>query len=417
MELLKPGAIPDTFAFGANFGSSHQIEGQHPPTDYLTVANQPPEHGWWSNRSLQEVDIGLANNLGVKTAQIGIEWARLFPTAGKVDKRAVARYSKTMNELKELGIDPIITLHHFTLPDYIASAGGWTNPRISSWFKEYAQLVAREIAHDAPIIKIINEPSVFLVNGYGKGDWPPHKRLSPQLFLAYANVVRAHNAAYDAIKEVNPHARVGLSEVLRSFAPTNPVQRSEAEIRDFVFSQLLFRSTKSDFLGVNYFNVYTLKLPKLQTKHSPEMAPPKDDRGISIRPQYFLTALEKLYRAIKKPIIITENGVADSQDRIRGFYLVSHLLAVREAIRRGVPIVGYNYWSLTDTYEWMEKLGKSRFGLVSVDFDTMKRIPRRSYYLYQRICREGIVDVDSLAAEFLTDQERIYLDHFLRNLR
>lgn len=203
-----------------------------------------------------------------------------------------------------------------------------------------------------------------------------------------------------------------MSEVLRSFTPTNPAQRSEAIARHFLFNELIYRLTQNDFLGVNYFNVYTLKLPKLQINSSPEMVLPKDDRGNSISPQHFIIALEKLYQAIQKPILITENGVADPTDRVRGYYIVSHLLAVHEAIQRGVPIVGYNYWSLTDTYEWMEEFGKSRFGLVSVDFETMKRIPRRSYYLYQKICQEKVIDVESLAAQFLTEQERVYLNHF-----
>ncbi|MBI4064944.1 glycoside hydrolase family 1 protein [Candidatus Gottesmanbacteria bacterium] len=411
MEQLKPGVFPSEFKLGVNFGSPYQIEGLHPPTDYTTVVNRPPEHGWWNDPTLQETDFGLAKDLGVRTARIGIEWARLYPEAGKVDRKAVTRYAEMVGELDTVGIDPIITLHHFTLPEYIASAGGWANPRIASWFKEYAQFVAQEIAHEAPSIVTINEPSVFLLNGYGKGYWPPHKRLSPQFFLAYANVVRAQTAAYRAIKDVNPLARVGVSEVLRSFAPANAVERSEATVRGFLFNELLYELTLKDFLGVNYFNVYTLKLSKLQKKPSAQIARPQDDRGSLINPQHFLTALENLYRAIKKPIIVTENGVADAQDRVRGFYLVFHLLAVAEAIKRGIPIEGYNYWSLTDTYEWMEKLGTSRFGLVSVDFETMQRIPRKSYYLYQRICREKIVDVDSLTSEFLTEQEREYLNY------
>lgn len=416
MERFKPGTFPDTFSLGVNFGSPYQIEGQHPPTDYSTVVNRPTEHGWWSDPSLQEIDFGLAKDLDVQTARIGIEWARLFPEEGKVDSKAVAKYAKTVGELGAMGIDPIITLHHFTLPDYIANSGGWTNPRIVLRFKEYAQFVIQEIAHDAPSIITINEPSVFLLNGYGKGDWPPRKRLSPQFLLAYTNVVKAHNAAFAAIKEVNPYARVGVSETLRSFAPTNPAQRSEATTRHFLFNELLYRLTQNDFLGVNYFNIYTLKLPKLQRKPSAEIAQPRDDRGFSISPQHFLIALETLYKSIKKPILITENGVADARDRIRGFYLVSHLLAVQAAIQRGVPIVGYNYWSLTDTYEWMEKLGKSRFGLVSVDFATMQRIPQRSYYLYQKICQEKVIDVDSLATEFLTEQEQEILALFAKQV-
>lgn len=410
MNRLESKIFPHNFAFGINFGAPHQIEGQSPQTDYSKLTNQPPQRGWWNDPRLQETDFKFARDLSVQTARLGIEWARIFPEAGVVDKKSVARYVEAVGTLHSIDIKPIITLHHFTLPGWITRSGGWANPRITSWFQEYVKLVVQEIAHDVPYITTINEPSVFLLNGYGKGEWPPHKRLSSQLLLAYVNVVKAHNSAFTAIKKINPNAQVGMSEVLRSFAPTRPADQAETATRHFLFNGLMHRLIQKDFLGVNYFNVYTLKLSRYRRKPPAEASQPKDDKGIPISSQHFLTALEKLYQSIKKPILITENGVADTHDRIRCFYIVSHLLAVHKAIQRGVPIAGYNYWSLTDTYEWMEVLGRSRFGLVAVDFETMQRIPRRSYHLYQRICQEKVVDVASLATEFFTEQERDYLN-------
>lgn len=410
MNHLESKIFPSNFTFGINFGAPHQIEGQSPQTDYSKLANQPPQLGWWNYPEFQETDFGLARDLSVQTARLGIEWARIFPKAGMIDKNSVSKYVETVSALRSTGIEPIITLHHFTLPDWIARSGGWANPRITSWFQEYVKLVVQDIAHDVPCITTINEPSVFLLNGYGKGEWPPHKRLSPQLLLAYANVVKAHNSAFATIKKINPSAQVGMSEVLRSFAPTHPAEQAEAATRHFLFNELMHRLTQKDFLGVNYFNVYTLKLSRHRKKPPAETPQPKDDKDIPISSQHFLTALKKLYQSIKKPILITENGVVDAQDRIRGYYIVSHLLAIHEAIKQGIPITGYNYWSLTDTYEWMEALGKSRFGLAAVDLQTMRKIPRRSYYLYRRICQGKVIDVDAITTEFLTEQERDYLN-------
>lgn len=400
MERHREIAFPQNFRFGVNLGSPFQVEGEPPSSDY----NSPLKRGWWNDQSLFTIDTQLAQDLGVKIARIGVEWARIEPQDGQVNKNAVRRYREMLKELKDTGIEAMVTIYHFTLPKHIADQGGWANPAIVSKFREFSSLVADEIAGDVPYIITMNEPSVFLTNGYLKGEWPPNLRLSPRLIPALINVIRAHNVVYENLKKRAPNLKVGASEAIRGFVPRNTIESAEARIRKYLFNTAFFRQTRHDFHGVNYFGTYALKLAKIRFSEEDRPQKHKGDDETLISPEHFLRTLEGFYRTLKKPIIITENGISDEKDRFRPSFILSHLLAVHKAIEKGIPIEGYLYWSLTDNYEWFKPLGVKRFGLVGVDFENMIRSPRRSYALYQEICRLNAVDIAGLSDRYLSNE-------------
>lgn len=161
--------------------------------------------------------------------------------------------------------------------------------------------------------------------------------------------------------------------------------------------------TQNDFHGVNYFGVYALKLSK-RGRLASEGPQSFIDTDAVTSPEHFVQALLRFYRKFKKPILITENGIATVDDRKRMLFLMTYLLGIHKAIQSGIPIDGYLYWSLTDNFEWFEPLGKSRFGLVEVDFETMKRTPRKSYYLYKEVCNSTFINFPMLVGKYLKDR-------------
>lgn len=229
--------------FGVNLGSPHQIEGQPPDTDYRSsehaLGTLPPEVGWWNTPQLFKTDLELTRDLGIKSARIGIEWARVEPEPDRIDTQAVRHYQSSVDHLLQLGIKPVITLYHFTLPRHIAVQGGWSNPATVAKFRNFSRLVTNEIS-TVPYIITMNEPSVFLTNGYLKGIWPPNLKLSPQLIVAFLNVVKAHNSVYESLKQTYPQVQVGISEALRGFVPTDMPQTAEARTREFLLNELFF---------------------------------------------------------------------------------------------------------------------------------------------------------------------------------
>lgn len=398
---------------GVNTGAPHQVGGGSPHTDWLDweqAKGIQSSRGWWDDPSLFEQDLRLAKELGVATVRVGVEWARIEPEKSVFDRTAIARYRSIIERLQSADIKPMVTFQHFTLPYYITNEGGWANPTIVSNFAQHALRVAGDIAPDVPYVLTVNEPSVFLPNGYLKGIWPPGRRVSPKIVPAFINVVRAHNTTYDLLKIRHPQMFIGASETIRGFIPHSLPQTAEMRIRELLFNNLffLFTSRHQDFLGMNYFGVYPLKSARLGDG-ADKGGLLKTDNGFVVSPENFLNTVEKLYQKFRKPIIITEHGVAGRDDRIRSFSLLSSLLAIHRAMERGVPIEGYLYWSLTDTTEWGMSQENNRFGLVAVDMLTATRTRRESYKLYARVCRTKRID-QSLVDQYVPSEQRPLLD-------
>lgn len=386
--------FPSDFKFGVNLGSPHQVEGVPPSTDYDSAGKQSDtaQKGWWTNPELFEEDIVLASKLGVKVVRFGTEWARVNPDARSVNYDVLKRYGEMVRIAKGHGLQPMLMLHHFTLPSFIAEQGGWSNPEVVQQFAEYSKRVMGEIGDTAEYVLTTNEPSVFFNNGYLKGIWPPYHKRSPKILPAIRNLAKAHNAAREVIQDISPTTQVSATEALRGFNPQNTIDRVETALREFLFNTLFFRITKNDFYGVNYFRSYPLKLgQKIGIKGTSVKSNEFGiDPEVFSAPDNFEQTLSRFLKALPgKPVIITENGLDDPEDQFRPHFMLAHLKVVSDAIKKGAPIQGYMPWTLTDNYEWFKKLGEGRFGLVGVDFDTLKREPRGSYKLYQSICQQN----------------------------
>ncbi|MDR7544037.1 MAG: family 1 glycosylhydrolase [Armatimonadota bacterium] len=403
--------------------SAYQVEGNNTASDWWVWEQQPGRIAgggrsglacdWWRNA---ERDFDLMAALHQNAARISIEWARLEPRADRWDDAALARYLEMLRALRDRGMEPLVTLNHFTLPQWVAERGGWLWDEIAAAFGAYAGRIVRAAAPLVDSWVTLNEPVGYLVNAYLLGRFPPGRTSLPALARALGNSLRAHAAAYRAIHAAQPSARVGVAADLRPAMPANegsPAQRWLARQLDHVVNWMYLDALASgrlsgplglalsvseaartmDYVGVNYYScsrlAFDLRRPRaLFVRHRPRPEAGMSDDGYSeVYPNGLLAVLRRV-RRYGLPVFITENGLADADDDLRPRFIVEHLRRVAQAIAEGVPVLGYYHWSLVDNFEWADGWNL-RFGLYHLDQTTQLRTQRPSAALYGEICRHN----------------------------
>ena len=379
--------------------AAHQVEGENIYNDWFEWEHQgKTKHhagracNHW-NLSQFEKDLNAAKSLGVNTYRLSIEWSRIFPKRGTehnfIDLNALEKYKKILELIRASGMKTVVTLHHFTNPQWFVRDGGWESGPLHT-FNTYVMLVARALGDLVDFWIPINEPLSFLFMGWIFGTWPPGKERSYiDWFRALCNVITAHNEAYDIIKQYSS-APVGMVNHCIAFEPIskNWVDSLATKLGDWLMNHLLFSMTKNDFLGVNYYYRLRLKTHVWNfdiSQAEPEL--PQTENGWEIYPDGFYKVLMSFKRR-KLPIYIMENGVADSTDLIRQQYLIDHLSALHRSIQNGVDVRGYVHWSLIDNFEWADGYDP-KFGLIAFDHHTETRTVRPSAHLYACIIKHN----------------------------
>ena len=405
--------------------SSHQIEGYNSNSDWWDWEQQA---GHIRNSEISGAatdhwnrvgeDIALMTELGVDTYRFSVEWAKIEPQEGEYDWNAINHYRAEVAALQANGIEPLITLQHFTLPRWVRQKGAWEWSGMSKAFKSFTQIVYTQIAPHVRDWVTINEPMVMIFGGYLKGIMPPgEKRSLSGLIPVMRGILRAHTEAYHELHKLagayGRHIRVGIAHHLRTMDPANaynPLDVIAASLAEpawnwalsdaattgrFKFQVLWMANADEeipglagtqDFIGVNYYSGdlvhFTYDNP-MQMETRPALT--KNDLGWDIYPEGFYRVLRSVSAHFPGlPVIITENGIADSQDALRPAFIKSHLFQLARAIADGVPVEAYCHWSLLDNFEWAEGFAP-RFGLYATDYRSFARTPRGSARLFQQI--------------------------------
>jgi len=401
--------FPPSFLFGTATAAT-QIEGGCTTSDWYAFAREPgrikdgdrPDvacDSW----NLWESDVALQRRLGMGAHRLSIEWARIVPREGAVDHAALDHYRRILGALGDAGIEPMVTLHHFTLPLWLAARGGVLAPDFAARFADFARLAAGALGDLARLWVTINEPNVLAAQGYLLGAWPPAKKSLPGALRANRALLEAHVAAYRALKDARGDAaRVGVAYHLRVAQPENArslLDRAAAGLFGRVFTDAFPAAVEArgaqDFFGINY---YSRDVIRFSLRHAAELfadrripaGAPVSDLGWEIYPEGLGALARRWARRSGVPVYVTENGIADAVDDRRGDFLVAHLREVAGAIAAGADVRGYFHWSLLDNFEWAEGY-EPRFGLVEVDYATRARRVRASGELYARIARERAV--------------------------
>lgn len=407
--------------------SSHQVEGNLTNNDWWAAE----EHGgyifenqragaacdWW-NRA--EEDFDRMQAMHQNAHRLSIEWSRIEPREGVWDESSLARYRDMVAGLVARGIEPMVTLHHFTIPLWIAEQGGWENEKIVLWFERYVRKVVSALHDLTTVWCTINEPGVMIGQTYVLGRWSPAKKDLNAALHAGINVMRAHAAAYHTIHEIQPGAQVGLAHHMIDWKPwrvwaiadqvaTRVVRHMfhDAILSTIVWGTMHIPGRRTilmpeiantlDWIGVNYYQRYRVIFDIFHKKDVPAAdirtrADVWRGPGLwgEIHPQGMFDTLLNVWKRYRIPLYITENGIPDETDQNRPNFIITHLHQLWNAIRHGIPVKGYYFWSLVDNFEWTEGYDpRFRFGLIGVNFETQERHIRPSGDLYAEICHGG----------------------------
>jgi len=355
--------------------------------------------------NLYEADFDLIKTLGHNAHRFSIEWARIEPKEGQFNYEAIEHYRKVLEALRIRHIEPFITIWHFTLPTWFSNSGGFERTDAPEIFARYSAFVVQNLSDLCHNFSTINEPNVYASHGWLYGAWPPFRRgqllwlkfgkddgtwRSAQVtshknilkyFKVVRNLIKAHNLAYDKIKEINQSVDVSIVKHVRVFESNwNPFNKVLAAISRYVQSGYFMNRVidKCDSVGLNYYR---------HTKFGDTKQYQLTDMGWKVYPEGIELALKYLWR-YKKPIYISEAGLADAKDKMRADYIKRQVAGTWQAIKDGVDVRGHMYWSLLDNYELA--LGyEKRFGLIEINYDTQERTIRPSAYVYKKIIEES----------------------------
>lgn len=342
-------------------------------------------------------DAGLARGLGCNAFRTSIEWARIEPREGEYDPAAVAHYHQMLRTLRAQGLEPIVTLMHFSYPAWLDADGGWQNPKAIARFEKYARFVAQEFGADVDWYLTFNEPNVFVLASYVVGAHPPGLKSPVAAYKVARNMIAAHKAAYRAVHEADAVASVGSNMYVANYTLVEEAPEAKASEDDFM-AELTKGDAKGrtlDFAALDYY----CRLPVFQMIGAGGI--PRPDRW-KVDPAGFTSALLKYDRKYHLPILIAENGMAthDHAEREDGWtrsaYMVAHVAAMESAVDQGARILGYVHWSITDNFEWGSF--SPCFGLYRVDARTpdLSRREGDGVAAYRRIIKANGITVDLL---------------------
>ena len=379
--------------------SSYQVEGNNSNTDWWEWENNkkrgqryPLETSGiacdFYNRYEQDFD--LCKEMNNNAVRLSIEWARIEPTEGKFDYREFAHYKKVLSAAKDRGLKTFVTLHHFTNPIWFSNKGGWTNLNSPKYFARYSRECAKELGDYTDVFLTINEPQVYALMSYTVGKWPPNKISLLSSLTCQINFIRAHKKAFKEIKSIGKYT-VGIVKQVVWYEPfderPNFWDEWAAKLLFYLNCDFFLNPIKNymDVLGINYY--FTNQTKNFRLTHPSGMV---SNLNWWINPEGLKNVLIHLQK-YDLPLYITENGLADSQDRLREMFIKNMLTASYEAMQKGAQLKGYFHWSLMDNFEWHEGYWP-KFGLVAIDRKTLERKPRKSFYYYAKICNNNSLD-------------------------
>ncbi len=417
-------SFPEGFLIGAAT-AAHQVEGNNIHSDYWAQEQMPhtsftePSGLACDHYNRFEEDIRLMAEAGLNAYRFSIEWARIEPEEGKFDDAEIEHYRRVIRCCRENGIEPLVTLMHFTSPVWLIRKGGWEAESTIGDFSRYAAYVTEKLGEDIRYICTINEANMGLqlaaiakrfrmmaeqaqknakkAEGTVQVGMNFEKMMEnmkyaaaenagifgtpqPQIFVSSRTpegdilVFRAHQAAKAAIKAIHPEIKVGITLSVHDLQALPGGEAFAEAAWDEEFRHYLPYIEGDDFLGVQNYT---------RTQYGPQgqLPCPEGAELTQMDYEFYPEALEHVIRRIHADfagdLIVTENGVAVSDDSRRVEFIRRALEGVRHCMEDGIPVKGYCYWSLMDNFEWQKGFSMT-FGLMAVDRETMERKPKES---------------------------------------
>lgn len=416
--------FPKDFLWGAST-SAYQVEGGNFNSDWSEweasgKSERCGEACDHYNRYTE--DFALAKKLGHNAHRLGLEWSRLEKEEGVWDEKEWDHYKKVLDELIRLDIEPVLTINHFTVPQWLSRKGSWLSHDSAVYFSRFSQKAAKELSSRVKYWITINEPNILALLAYYTGEWPPQHKDFREVVEVSKNMLLGHTSSYEKMKEeasrANQNPMIGLAKAVTAFHPSsrlsildhastflrkkyynhsfiNSLIRGQMELPGMHGKKLSSKRT-IDFIGLNYYFRQFIKHAK-PFKENPfgevtsflhrRDAGKATDMGWEVYPRGIYEVIDS-FRKYRLPLMITENGIATRKDQVRVNYIEKHLKEVLRAINKGADVIGYLHWSLLDNFEWAEGYTK-KFGLINVDFKSQKRTVRPSGEFLKKIIQTG----------------------------
>lgn len=334
--------------------------------------------------NVYEKDFDIVQKMNMNAFRFSIEWSRIEPTEGAWNAEAVQHYKEYLKALKHRNIEPVMTLFHFTLPVWFAEKGGFEKRSNVKYFLRFADKILKDIGTHVRYIVTVNEPEIYAEHSYLKGDWPPNKTSKTTMLRVCANLAYAHNEVAKLAHKTSRRFKVGVAVNIAHHYPGDDAKLTRATAKSAQMANELFlgRVKKyTDWIGLNYY--FSNRYYGYRAHNPNEQV---SDLGWDMQPENIQYVIERLFMKYGKPIIITENGVADKDDEYRQWWITKTLRAIDAALQKDIPVEGYLHWSLLDNFEWA--YGKwPRFGLIEVDYATGRRKPRKSAVWFARVLK------------------------------
>ncbi|MBR1585580.1 MAG: glycoside hydrolase family 1 protein [Clostridia bacterium] len=416
-------AFPKEFLIGAST-AAHQVEGNNIHSDYWAQEQLPhssftePSGIACDHYNRYEEDIKLLAQAGLNAYRFSIEWARIEPEEGQFDDNEIEHYRKVIACCKENGVEPMVTLMHFTSPVWLIQKGGWEAESTVEYFRRYAEYVTKKLGGELRYICTINEANMGLqlaaishrfrlmaeqaknakkAEGTVQVGMNFEKMMEnmkyaamenaqvfgtpqPQIFVSSrtqegdALVFRAHQAAKAAIKEICPQIQVGITLSLHDLQALPGGEQFVRDTWDEEFRHYLPYILGDDFLGVqNYTRTQYGKAGQLPCPEGAELT----QMDYEFYPEALEHVIRKVREDFKGDLIVTENGIATADDSRRVEFIRRALQGVEHCVSDGIPVKGYCHWSLMDNFEWQKGYAMT-FGLIAVNRETMARTPKES---------------------------------------
>lgn len=405
--------------------AAHQVEGNNTNNDCW--AQEHMQHTSYVEPSLDAVDhyhryaedIKLIADAGLSAYRFSIEWSRIEPQEGIFDAAATQHYKDVITCCKAHGLEPIVTLHHFSSPKWLISKGGWEAETTPADFARYTRYIMEQLGNELHYVCTINEANMgvqvaaiakrymqqmmakreaaeksdgsvqmgmnlekMMANQRGAteenlavfGVENPQCFTSPRTERGDELVIEAHKAARTVIREICPQAKVGLTLSLHDIQALPGGEESAAKEWDEEFTHYLPAIAEDDFLGVqNYTRARHDANGSLPTSEGAELT----QMGYEFYPQALENVLRRVAKEFKGDLMVTENGIATADDTRRVAFIEQALDGVQRCLEDGLPVKGYMYWSLLDNFEWQKGYSMT-FGLIAVDRSTQTRSPKQS---------------------------------------
>lgn len=324
-------------------------------------------------------DFQIVKDLNLNAFRFTIEWSRIEPEEGEWNESEVAHYRDYIKELRRQKIEPFLNIWHWTTPVWFAEKDGFEKAENIKYFTRFVRKISEELIDEVEYVITLNEPNVDATFSYLMNLHPPAERSVIKFMKVYWNLAKAHREAYKILKKRKPTLQVGLATQLANIQakrPHNYLDQITTQLMRYFWNWWFLRKIRKyqDFVGINYY--FSDYYSGIGRKHNPKV--PINDMGWYMEPEGIYPLLLRTWARFKKPIFITENGLADAHDQHRQWWIEQTVIAMERAISEDVDVRGYFHWSLLDNFEWQDGWWP-KFGLVAVNReDGMKRTLRPS---------------------------------------